>query len=151
MSADQSLLGSVRLPPSNLEAEQALLGSIICNNKAFNAVSGFLRPEHFAAVEHAKIFQAISRRIEAGQLADAVTLRADFEGAGILDQVGGTAYLAKLISAMVGIANAGDYGRVVHDMWLRRQLVDVAEGVARRACGDGSGMDAIQQVSSLLD
>ena len=71
------LLGlSQRLPPSNLQAEQALLGALLANNKAYERVSEFLLPTHFADPIHGRIFQAIQRRAEAGQLADAVTLKA---------------------------------------------------------------------------
>ena len=79
------LLGlSQRLPPSNLQTEQALLGALVANNKAYERVSEFLLPEHFADPIHGRIFQAIQRRVEAGQLADAVTLKAEFEHSGVL-------------------------------------------------------------------
>src|SRR5512146_1140662 len=106
---------SQRLPPANLEAEQALLGALLANNKAYERVGEFLAPEHFADPVHGRIFGAIQRRVEAGQLADAVTLRAEFEHNGLLDEVGGPAYLAQLLTAMVGVINAGEYGRVIHD------------------------------------
>src|SRR5512138_4004148 len=103
-----SLLGlSHRLPPSNLSAEQALLGALLANNKAYERVAEFLAPEHFADPIHGRIYQSIARRIEAGQLADAITLKAEFEHSGVLEEVGGTAYLAQLLTAMVGIINAG--------------------------------------------
>ncbi len=96
--AASPLLGlSQRLPPSNLQAEQALLGALLANNKAYERVSDFLAPDHFADPIHGRIFQAIARRIEAGQLADAVTLKAEFEHSGMLEEVGGTAYLAQLL------------------------------------------------------
>lgn len=153
MSADGSVLfGAVRVPPSNLQAEQALLGAILANNKAYTAVSGFLRPEMFADPIHQRIFQAIARRIDAGQIADAVTLKVEFENSGVLGEVGGTKYLTDLLSAMVGIINAADYGRVIHDTWLRRRLIEVAEFYAARAYGDlGNGEDAQQQIGLLLD
>jgi len=99
----------------------------LANNKAYERVSEFLSPDHFADPIHARVFAAISRRIEAGQLADAVTLKAEFEHSGVLDEVGGTGYLAQLLSAMVGIINAGEYGRAVYDAWIRRQLIDIGE------------------------
>src|SRR3712207_2045300 len=97
------LLGlSQRLPPANLAAEQALLGALLANNKAYERVSEFLAPGHFADAAHGRIYQAIQRRIEAGQIADVVTLRGEFEHSGLLEEVGGPAYLAQLLSAMVG-------------------------------------------------
>ncbi|HUZ65076.1 MAG TPA: replicative DNA helicase [Acetobacteraceae bacterium] len=146
---DSPLLGlSQRLPPSNLQAEQALLGALLANNKAYERVSEFLAPEHFVDPVHGRIFQSIARRIEAGQLADAVTLKAEFEHSGVLEEVGGTAYLAQLLTAMVGIINAGDYGRAVHDAWLRRQLIDVGETVVNRAFGAEPELDGLMQVEA---
>ena len=143
------LLGlSQRIPPSNLAAEQALLGALLANNKAFERVGEYLAPEHFADPVHGRIFQAIKRRVEAGQLADAVTLRAEFEHSGLLDEVGGPAYLAQLLSAMVGVINAGEYGQVIYDAWLRRQLVDLGEVVVNRAFGAEAELDAKAQLES---
>jgi replicative DNA helicase len=144
---DPPLLGlSQRLPPSNQQAEQALLGALLANNKAYERVSEFLAPEHFVDPLHGRIFQAIARRIEAGQLADAITLKAEFEHSGVLDEVGGVAYLAQLLSAMVGIINAGEYGRAVHDSWLRRQLIDIGETVVNNAFGADAELDGKQQI-----
>ncbi len=144
---DSPLLGlSQRLPPSNQQAEQALLGALLANNKAYERVSEFLAPEHFVDPLHGRIFQAIARRIEAGQLADAITLKAEFEHSGLLDEVGGVAYLAQLLSAMVGIINAGEYGRAIHDSWLRRQLIDIGETVVNNAFGAEAELDGKQQI-----
>ncbi len=146
---DSPLLGlSQRLPPSNVQAEQALLGALLANNRAYERVSEFLAPEHFADPIHGRIYQAIVRRIEAGQLADAVTLKADFEHSGVLEEVGGTAYLAQLLTAMVGIINAGEYGRAIHDAWLRRQLIDIGETVVNNAFGADAELDGAQQIES---
>lgn len=146
---DSPLLGlSQRLPPANLQAEQALLGALLANNKAYERVSDFLAPEHFAHGAHGRIFQSIVRRVETGQLADAVTLRAEFEHSGILDEVGGAAYLAQLLSAMVGIINAGEYGRAIHDAWLRRQLIDLGETVVNRAFGADPELEGVAQIEA---
>src|SRR3546814_7840264 len=56
--------GALRLPPSNDEAEQALLGAILANNAAYEKVSDFLRAEHFADAVHARIFEACGKLIE---------------------------------------------------------------------------------------
>jgi replicative DNA helicase len=154
MSADtSSLFGGVAplLPPSNIPAEQALLGAMLANNKAYNAVSGYLRPEMFADPINGRIFQAAARRIEAGQLADALTLKTEFENSGILSEVGGVTYLTKLLSAMVGIINAGEYGRVVHDTWARRQLIELGEAMIQSAYGTVGSTSAVEQISLLQD
>ena len=61
----------------------ALLGALLANNKAFERVAEFLAPEHFADPIHGRIFAAIHRRINNGQLADAITLRPEFEHTGL--------------------------------------------------------------------
>ncbi len=148
-SLDPPLLGhALRRPPSNLEAEQALLGALLANNKAFERVAEFLASDHFADPIHARIYEAIRRRVEAGQLADALTLRAEFEHSGLLEEVGGTAYLAQLLAATVGIINAGEYGRTIHDAWLRRQLIDLGEVVVNRAFGAEPELAARDQLEA---
>ena len=149
IQASPPLLGlSQRLPPTNLQAEQALLGALLANNKAYERVSEFLSPDHFADPIHARVYAAISRRIEVGQLADAVTLKAEFEHSGVLDEVGGTGYLAQLLSAMVGIINAGEYGRAVYDAWIRRQLIDIGETVVNNAFGAIAELDGTGQTEA---
>jgi replicative DNA helicase len=138
---------SPRLPPANLEAEQALLGALLANNKAYERVAEFLRPEHFADAAHAEIYAAVQRRIEAGQLADAVTLRREFEHSGRLGDTP-VSYLAELLGAMVGIINAGEYGRVIEDAWLRRRLIDLGESMVNRAHGVEPDLDARLQVEA---
>ena len=139
---------SQRLPPSNLQAEQALLGALLANNKAYERISDFLQADHFADPIHGRIFAAIQRRVEAGQLADAVMLKAEFEHSGILEEVGGTAFLAQLLSAMVGIINAGEYGRAIYDAWMRRQLIDIGEIVVNNAFGADPELDGDKQVEA---
>jgi replicative DNA helicase len=85
---------SQRLPPTNVQAEQGLLGSLLANSaKAYPLVADFLRPEHFADPVNGRIFRVIARRAESNQVADAVTLRAEFENSGELVEVGGAGYL----------------------------------------------------------
>ena len=135
-----------RLPPTNLQAEQALLGALLANNRAYERISEFLQPEHFADPIHGRIYMAISRRIERQELADPITLKAEFEHSGILEEVGGTAYLAQLVSAMVGIINAGEYGRAITDAWLRRQLIDIGEEIVNEAFGADNELNATEQM-----
>jgi replicative DNA helicase len=146
---DPPLLGlSQRMPPHNLDAEQALLGALLANNKAYERVSDFLAPEHFADAINGRIYLSIQRRVDAGQIADPITLRNEFEHAGILEDVGGTAYLAQLVSAMVGIINAADYGKVIYDTWLRRQLIDIGETVVNNAFGADPELSGADQIDS---
>ncbi|HKS70359.1 MAG TPA: DnaB-like helicase N-terminal domain-containing protein, partial [Ktedonobacterales bacterium] len=95
---ERPLLGlSQRVPPGSIEAEQALLGALLANNKAYERVCDFLRAEHFLDPINGRIYRQIEERLVMGRLADAVTLRQDFENTGLLDEVGGAPYLARLL------------------------------------------------------
>ncbi len=122
-----------RLPPHSLEAEQALLGALLHNNLAFEKVAEFLRPEHFSDSSHGRIFEAISHLISRGHIADPITLKEYFDRDNALSEVGGGQYLAQLAASVVSIINTEDYGRKIHDFYLRRQLIDVGEGVVNDA------------------
>jgi replicative DNA helicase len=122
-----------RTPPHNYEAEQGLLGALLVNNAAYERVGDFLRPEHFADPAHGRIFAAIGKLIERGQIANPVTLKALFDQDGALAEVGGAQYLVKLAASVVAIVNAEDYGRTVHDLFLRRQLIGVGEDMVNDA------------------
>lgn len=142
----QSLSGlALRLPPQNLQAEQALLGAIMANNKAFHAVADFLRAEHFADPVHATLYRALSDKITGGGIGDAVWLAARFANSPVLEDVGGAGYIAQLLSSMVGIINAADYGRVIADAWSRRELIAVGEDLVNHAFDGGC------EVASVVD
>ncbi|MBI3513742.1 MAG: replicative DNA helicase, partial [Proteobacteria bacterium] len=112
--------GFERLPPHNDEAEMALLGAILHNNRAFERVADFLKPEHFASRVHGRIFEAIARLVDRGQIADPITLKQYFEADADLSEIGGYQYLMRLAGSVASIVNAEDYGRTVHDLHLRR-------------------------------
>lgn len=117
---------SQRLPPQNLEAEQALLGAILTNNASYDRAVDHVAPEHFADPVHGRIFEACARRISQGRIADAVSLRSDLANDALLADAGGAGYLGQLVAASVAIINAADYARAIRDCWLRRELIDAA-------------------------
>ena len=123
----------LRTPPYNTEAEQALLGAILINNAAYLRVSEFLQPEHFGNAVHGRIYAAIGKLLERGQIANPVTLKNLFDQDGALTEIGGAQYLARLAGAAVTIINAEDYGRAIHDLYLRRQLIALGEDVVNDA------------------
>ncbi len=110
----------LRTPPYNTEAEQALLGAILINNGAYLRVSEFLQPEHFGNAMHGRIFAAVGKLVERGQIASPVTLKNLFDQDGALTEIGGAQYLARLATAAVTIINAEDYGRAIYDLHIRR-------------------------------
>ena len=144
---------SYRTMPHNLEAEEAMLGAILVNNEAAFRVATFLQAEHFYEPVHGRIFAAAMKLIERGQIATPVTLKAFFDHDEALADVGGAEYLGRLASAAVTTANAEDYGRIVYDMAMRRQLIQIGEEMAQDAFDadlDQSAMGQIEQAESQL-
>ena len=122
-----------RTQPHNIEAEQALLGAILINNEAYHKISEFLRPEHFYEPVHGRIFATMHRLIESGRLADHVTLKVAFQDDEALRELDGARYLARLARAAESIINAEDYGRLLHDLALKRGLIHVGEELVNKA------------------
>jgi replicative DNA helicase len=135
-----------RLPPHSLEAEQALLGALLHNNLTFEKVAEFLRPEHFSDPSHARIYTAISHLIGRGHIADPITLKEYFDRDNALQDVGGGQYLAQLAGSVISIINTEDYGRKIYDFYLRRQLIDVGEGIVNEAHTYDLDASAIDQI-----
>ena len=123
----------IRQPPHNYEAEQALLAALLVNNLVYDRVNEFLRPEHFADALHGRIYDAVGKLIQRGQVADPVTLKNLFDQDAALKDIGGAAYLAELARAAVTIIDAEDYARAIHDLFLRRQLIDIGTEVVNEA------------------
>jgi replicative DNA helicase len=135
-----------RTPPHNTEAEQALLGAMLMNNVAHTRVAEFLLPEHFATAVHGRIYAAIGKLIERGQVANPVTLKNLFDQDGALAEIGGAAYLMRLAQSVVTIINSEDYGRTIHDLYLRRQLITLGEDVVNAAHEHDLERSAEQQI-----
>ena len=140
---------NMRIPPQSLEAEQALLGAILSNNKAMEKVSEFLRSEHFANPVHGKIYEAAQHFIERGRIADPITLKEIFESNDALKEVGGSAYLAKLAAASTTIINAADYGRQIFDRYIRRQLIALGNDMVNDAFAVSVDKEAIDQIENV--
>ncbi len=135
-----------RTPPVNYDAEQALLGAILANNLVFDRVNEFLRAEHFADPLHGRIYEAIGKLIQRGQIANPVTLKNLFDQDGALTEIGGAQYLVQLAQAVVTVINAEDYGRNVHDLYLRRQLIDLGEQTVNEAYVFDVEQTALEQI-----
>ena len=137
----------VRSPPHNYEAEQAFLGSLLMSNKVFDQVGEFLKPEHFADPTHGKIYEAAARLIGQGKCVTPVTLKTLFVGDDDLKFLGGDAYLARLAAGAASIINARDYGRLIFECHLLRELIATGEDIVTRAFGE---MDPGQQIGDWM-
>jgi replicative DNA helicase len=137
-----------RQVPHNIEAEQGLLGAILVDNRAFERVSEFLKPEHFYAPAHGRIFEAAAKLIERGNVATAVTLKGVFDGDADLEHLGGAAYLADLASSVVTILSVQDYARTIFELHLRRELIAMGEEMVNEAHRHDLDTPATEQIEA---
>jgi replicative DNA helicase len=132
--------------PRNIEAERGLLGAIFVDNRALENVAEFLFAEHFALTAHARIYEAMMKLIDRGQIADPTTLRPYFEADNSLEDIGGAQYLAQLAASAINVINAREYGRIIYDMHLRRELITLGEQVVNDAYDNDIDLEATSQI-----
>ena len=116
--------------PSNLEAEQALLGSILVNNDIIDEIANIINPTTFYDPAHTKIYEVIETLNNKGMIANPITLKNYFEKDNMLNEVGGTEYLVKLTRFSSSTKQAIDYAKVIHEMYLRRELVLISDNLS---------------------
>ena len=111
--------------PSNIEAEQALLGSILVN--IIDEISTIVSSTIFYDPAHVKIYEVIESLNNKGMIANPITLKNYFEKDNMLNEVGGTEYLVKLTRFSGSAKQALDYAKIIHEMYLRRELVLISD------------------------
>ena len=119
--------------PRNIEAEQALLGVLLVNNKAHESISEYLRSNHFSDPIHAKIYDVISKLILRERGADIITLKNYFEQEGTLADVGGYKYLVKLAESSSPLTNPEYYAQYIYEQYLRRELISAGFDIVNNA------------------
>jgi replicative DNA helicase len=126
--------------PKNVDAEAALLGALMIDNRLLDHIGG-LQPEHFVVAVHEDIFTAIQERVAKGQVANPVTLRPQFEQHEGLKGAGGAAYLAQLTGSGAAVIGARDFAAQITQLFGLRELRAVLRLAVERA-GSGEDVDA---------
>ena len=119
--------------PNNIEAEQAVIGSILVSNDIFDDVSIIIDNKKFYDPVHQKIFAAIENLISKGMLANPITLKNYFENDNSLAELEGHEYLVKLTKFSTTIRQAIEYSKRVYDMHVRRELIKISETMTENA------------------
>jgi replicative DNA helicase len=120
------VMATAQLPPadlpSNVEAEAALLGALLQNNKLVDRVADRLLPEHFSEAVHGRIFAAITTEVALNRVANPVTLRPYFTDDESMRELGGPGYLAQLTGSGAAVIGADDFTDQVIELARRRRL-----------------------------
>ena len=134
-----------RVMPHNLDAEQAVLGSVFLSKYALEKVLEELDSDKFYLESHAKIFSAIRYLAEKGVPIDITTLTAELDKKKILNNVGGIEYLTEIATSVPTAANVDQYIKIVEEAYLKRSLIEAATAIV------GDGFSSTENIGDILD
>ena len=134
-----------RLPPHSIEAEEAVLGSLLIDPDAIFEVAGFLKPEAFYRVHNRWIYDAIVSLNERHEAIDFITLTEELRRRDQLEDVGGEAYLIGLLNVVPTAVNTRNYARAVEAAATRRELIKAAGTIADLA------FDEAEEIEQVID
>jgi len=132
--------------PHNIEAEAALLGALMIDNRLIEDIQLKLRADHFFEPLHGRIYEQIRRLVDRNMLATPVTLRPVFEADEEMKQLGGPAYLAQLTGSGVPIIGARDFAEQIYDLAQLRALVGVGRNMVERALDTSEEVEPKKQI-----
>ncbi len=135
-----------RVPPHDLDAEEALLGAMLLSRDAIADAVNLIKPEHFYRPAHAHVYEAVCSLYAQGEPADAVTVAAELNNRGLADKVGGNAALVKLQTGTPASANAAKYANIVHEAATLRKLIEIGGEISE--LGYDGGDDVVKTVDS---
>ena len=140
--------------PCNIEAEQALIGSVLVSNEIYDDISSIVDSSKFYDPIHVKIFETIETLISKGFLANPITLKNHFENNAGLKELGGQEYLIKITKySTTSVKQAIDYANIIYETYLRRELIKISESVLNEASNSevtSSGKEIIQNTEKFL-
>lgn len=111
-----------RALPCNIDAEKAVIGSLLIENRGFDVISSRLEARHFFRDAHRRMYAALSTIMGAGKPADIRLLVEELERRGDLEEVGGPAYVASMVDGVPSAVNVRYYAEIVREKWALRQL-----------------------------
>ena len=134
-----------RIPPQNIEAEQAVLGAMLIEREAISKVAEFLRPEDCYREAHRLIFNAMLELFNKNDAVDMVTVIEFLRKGDKLEGAGGISYITSLANSVPTAANVLYHARIVEEKALLRQLINAATNIA------SMGYEGSDEVSGILD
>ena len=117
--------------PNNVEAEQAVIGSVLTSNEIFDDISSIISENNFYDPLHQKIYSAINNLIYKGMLANPITLKSYFENE--KDDINVPEYLIKVTKFATSSRQSIEYSKIIYDMYVRRQLIKISENIIDNA------------------
>ena len=137
--------------PNNIEAEQAVIGSILVTNEIFDDINTIISNVNFYDPMHQKIFNAIESMIYKGLLANPITLKNYFEKE--KDEINIPEYLVKITKFSTSARQAIEYSKIIYDMFVRRELIKISDKIiddAKENDLNVNGQNIIENSEKLL-
>jgi replicative DNA helicase len=132
----------LRLPPQNLESEKALLGALMIRHDAIHeSTEAILNPDVFYSEKHRIIYRAMLDLYSKNEPIDVETVRSKLSDEGSLESIGGSTYLAELITNVPAASNARHYADQVQKKYLLRSLIDAGEEIAEMGYNEAEDID----------
>jgi replicative DNA helicase len=132
--------------PHNVEAEAALLGALMIDNRLAEDVQLKLRSEHFFEPIHGRVYDAVLKLIDRNMVANPVTLKPMFEADEAMKALGGPSYLAQLTGSGAALIGARDFAEQIYDLALLRELVSVGRDMATKALDTSEAITPKEQI-----
>ena len=132
--------------PQNVEAEAALLGALMVDNRLVEDIQLKLKPHHFFEPLHGRIYEAILKMTDSNRVANPVTLRPLFEADENIKEVGGAAYLAQLTGSGAAVIGARDFADQIYDLALLRALIGVGRDLVEGALDTSEDVAPLAQI-----
>ena len=135
----------VRQAPVAIDAEQAVLGSIIVNPDSFDKVGGMITADDFYVEEHKHIYSTLLKMYGQSKTIDVITLVNGLVEQGFRDEAGGIQYISLMVDSVPSVANVKDYAKIVKDKSLLRKLIGVCDEISSDAYNESN------EVKTILD
>lgn len=140
-----------KIPPQNLDAEMAVLGSMLLDEEAISVAVETLSPEHFYKSSHKIIFEAITGLYNSNKAVDLITLTDDLKRKGMLEETGGATFLTALANAVPTAANISHYAAIVREKGTLRNLISNSTKIISRCYEtEGNVSEAVDFAEKLI-
>ena len=133
---DISLQVHGKIPPQARELEVAVLGAILIEKEAFNAIASFIRPECFYVDAHSTIYQACTNLFVKSQPIDSLTVTEELRNNGKLEEIGGAYYLSDLTNKVASSANIVHHARIIFQKYMQRSAITISNTIINKAYED---------------
>jgi len=141
--SDNIIREKVRIPPQSLEAEMAMLGSVMLRPESIYEIIDIVSPQSFYSEKHAIIFDSMLDLFNKHQPIDLLSLSSRLKEKKILDQIGGSSYLTELVNTVPSSANIKHYAEIIQKKYMMRRLIDASEYLSHLGFEEASDLEEV--------